>query len=547
MITKDVIIGKGVKIFHPDLVNFYGCEIGDGTQIGPFVEIQKGVKIGSKCKISSHSFFCDGVTIGDGCFIGHGVMTINTKHPRAITPEGNLQTEEDWKKGFVETKIGNRVSIGSGAVIMGGVRIGDGASVGAGAVVTKDVPPGVCVVGVPARPLSVKSSEKENDWKFILKGDTRKQSSAMVPFVDLKTQTAGLYDEVYPEMENVIKECSFILGDAVSEFEENFAEFCGVKHAVAVNSGTSALVLALICAGVGSGDEVITVPNTFVATVEAILQIGAKPVFVDVDSRTYTLDAGKMERAITRKTKAIIPVHLYGQSADMDKIMEIAERHNLKVIEDACQAHGAEYKGKRVGGFGIAGCFSFYPGKNLGCFGEGGALVTNNDEVATQARMLRDHGQSEKYISKLVGFNYRMHGIQGAVLKVKLRHLEEWNEKRRKHAETYNKSFLGTGVNTPFEAGYGKHVYHIYSIITKRRDRLKKHLESRGISTGIHYPIPVHLQEGYAFLGHEEGDFPVAERAAMEELSLPMYPELTEEQIKHVVDSVKEFLNQTAF
>jgi dTDP-4-amino-4,6-dideoxygalactose transaminase len=291
-----------------------------------------------------------------------------------------------------------------------------------------------------------------------------------------------------------------------------------------VNSGTSALHRALLAAGIGPGDEVITVPFTFVATTATIGYTGAKPVFVDIDPVSFTIDASRIEAAITARTKAIVPVHLYGQAADLDPILEVARRNNLIVIEDAAQAHGAEYKGRRAGSIGDLGCFSFYPGKNLGAYGEGGAVVTNNPEFVRTIRMLRDWGAEKKYQHVLKGFNYRLEGIQGAILRVKLRHLEAWTEARRAHAERYSELLAGSGVRTPQAMAYARHVYHVYAVRSKQRESLQKELQVCEVQTGIHYPIPVHLLPAYSGLGHHRGDFPHSEQAADEVLSLPMFP-----------------------
>jgi dTDP-4-amino-4,6-dideoxygalactose transaminase len=312
-----------------------------------------------------------------------------------------------------------------------------------------------------------------------------------------------------------------------------------------VNTGTSALHLALIAAGIGPNDEVITVPFTFVATVASIYYTGATPVFVDIDPRTFTMDVNAIEAAITEKTKAIIPVHLYGQPADMDPILDIAKRHGLVVIEDAAQAHGAEYKGHRVGSLGDMGCFSFYPGKNLGAYGEGGMVVTNNTEYTRTIRMLRDWGAEQKYHHVLKGYNFRLEGIQGAVLRVKLRHLEAWTEARRAAARHYNELLSGQGVQTPEAMSYARHVYHVYAIRTQQRSEWQQALQAKGIQTGIHYPIPVHLLPAYADLGYTRGDFPHSEQAADEVLSLPMFPELTQAQCKEVSEAVTMLADQS--
>jgi dTDP-4-amino-4,6-dideoxygalactose transaminase len=365
----------------------------------------------------------------------------------------------------------------------------------------------------------------------------------MVPFVDLKAQYRSIKCEVDAAIASVLESGQFVLGDEVTAFEEEFAAYCNARFGVALNSGTSALHLALLAAGIGPGDEVITVPFTFVATVAAISYTGARPVFVDIESRSYTMDVSLLEDRITGRTKAILPVHLYGQPADMDPILEIGRRHNLVVIEDAAQAHGAEYKGRRVGGIGDFGCFSFYPGKNLGAYGEGGMITTNNPDYLNTIRMLRDWGQARKYEHSLRGYNYRMDSLQGAILRVKLRHLESWTQARRKNAARYNELLSDNGIHTPREMPYARHVYHIYPIRTPHRKALQQGLRAKGIETGIHYPIPVHLQEAYGELGFRPGSFPCSERAAEQVLSLPMFGELTEAQLEDVASAVREEVN----
>jgi dTDP-4-amino-4,6-dideoxygalactose transaminase len=360
----------------------------------------------------------------------------------------------------------------------------------------------------------------------------------MVPFLDLKAQYQSIQEEIKAALLGVCESCQFVLGREVAAFEREFAAYCRTEHAVAVNSGTSALHLALLAADIGPGDEVITSPMTFVATVAAIRYTGATPVFVDCDPAYYTLDPTRLEAAITKRTKAIVPVHLYGQPADMDPIMEIARRHDLTVIEDAAQAHGAEYKGGRAGGIGHLGCFSFYPGKNLGAYGEGGCVTTNDAAAAERIAMMRDWGQKRKYEHVLPGYNYRMDGFQGAVLQVKLRHIESWTEARRRHAAQYTQLLAGGGVTLPATRPDARHVFHIYAICTPQRDQLQAALGEREIQSGKHYPDPVHLVPIHRDLGYQPGDFPVAERVAGEELSLPMYAELSAAQIAAVAEEV---------
>lgn len=366
-----------------------------------------------------------------------------------------------------------------------------------------------------------------------------------VPFLDLKAQYNSIRDEVNASIMHVIEKTAFAGGPFVQQFEESFATYCQTKHAIGVSSGTSAIWLPLLAFDIGAGDEVITVSNTFIATAEAISFAGARPVFIDIDENTHTMDPNAIEAAITPRTKAIIPVHLFGQMADMRPIMQIARKHNLVVIEDAAQAHGATYHGQRAGSIGDAGCFSFYPGKNLGAYGEAGGVVTNNSEVAARIRMIRDHGQVKKYHHKVVGWNARMDGIQGAVLSVKLKYIDQWNELRRQHAHQYDNLLMSFDkILTPKVASYGTHVYHIYATRVANRDAVLKEMQKQGVSCGIHYPVPLHMQEAYRDLGYTDGSFPVAEKCSSEYLSLPMFPELTPSQILHVVETLKQVIKE---
>jgi dTDP-4-amino-4,6-dideoxygalactose transaminase len=367
--------------------------------------------------------------------------------------------------------------------------------------------------------------------------------NASIPFLDLRAQHDRPRDAIMAEIRQVIDASAFAGGPFVERFEVDFAAFCGTRHAVGLGSGTEALWLALLALGVGPGDEVITVPATFMATAEAITYCGATPVFVDVEEDTYTMNPDLLERAITSRTKAIIPVHLYGQMADMDPIMAIARRRNLFVIEDACQAHGAVYKGRKAGSIGDAGCFSFYPGKNLGALGEAGAVVTNNSSLAAEIAVFRDHGQSAKYHHARIGWNARMDGIQGAVLRLKLASLAENNALRREHASAYSQ-LLGdcAGLTVPHVSANGVPVFHLYVVRVEGRDEVLRKMAVQGIACGIHYPIPVHLQVAYRGLGLRAGSFPVAERLACEALSLPMYPELAATQIVAVARELRGVL-----
>ena len=362
--------------------------------------------------------------------------------------------------------------------------------------------------------------------------------SLAVPFVDLKAQYATIQAEVKAAIDGVLERCQFTLGPETAAFESEFAAYCGAAQGIGVNTGSSALHLALLAAGIGAGDEVITVPFTFVATAAAIGYTGARPVFVDVDARTLTMDVTRIEAAITPRTRAILPVHLYGQPADMEPILDIARRRKLLVIEDAAQAHGAEYRGRRVGAIGDLGCFSFYPGKNLGACGEGGMVVTNDAQYARTIRMLRDWGAERKYEHVIKGFNFRLEEVQAAVLRVKLRRLEQWTEARRSAAQRYDRLLAGSGIATPSTRGDVRHVYHIYAVRSPERAAWQAALSAQGIHTGIHYPTPVHLLPAHADLGYGQGQFPCAESAAREVLSLPMFPEITAEQCARVATAL---------
>lgn len=363
-----------------------------------------------------------------------------------------------------------------------------------------------------------------------------------IPFVDLKAQ----YDSIKPEIDaaiaDVISKTAFIGGSYVKSFEAAFADFCGAKHCIGVGNGTDALYISLRTLGIGAGDEVITVANSFIATAEAITQTGARVVFVDIDRRTYNIDVNGIEPKITEKTKAIVPVHLYGQPADMDPILDLAKKYNLKVVEDAAQAHGAEYKGRRNGTIGDMACFSFYPGKNLGAYGDAGAIVTSNDDLAVKARMIANHGRIDKYDHEIEGVNSRLDGLQAAILEVKLRHLPEWTERRRRNAQRYSKLLADTKLVTPSEMDQVKAVYHLYVVRVPNagREKLQGALKASGISTGVHYPIALPYLNAYRYLGHTKADFPAALKASQEIVSLPMFPELTEEQITHVARTIKD-------
>lgn len=367
----------------------------------------------------------------------------------------------------------------------------------------------------------------------------------MIPLVDLKRQFQTIRDEIKEKIVEVLESGRFILGENVEKFEEEFAKYCGAKYAVGVASGTDALRFSLEAIGQIKDCEVISVPNTFVSTIDAIYHLRAMPVFVDIDSKTYNIDVSQIRAKITNKTKVLIPVHLYGHPVDMDPLLEVADEEGLNVIEDACQAHGAEYKGQRVGSFGDCACFSFYPSKNLGAYGDAGMVVTNDGELADKVRMLREYGQKRKYDHMYVGYNSRLDEIQAGILSVKLKYLDRWIEDRRKNADKYNEYLSDiSGVTLPSERRYAKQVYYLYVIRSTWRDEMMKWLGSKGISTGIHYPIPVHLQKSYKHLNLGRGSFPIAEQCAREVLSLPMFPELTEDEISYICDCVEAFVTQ---
>ncbi len=553
-VSADVKLGENVRLAK--FVNLYGCEIGDETKIGAFVEIQKNATVGKRCKISSHTFICEGVVIEDHVFVGHGVMFINDTYPRATSRTGELQTEADWK--VEPTHVGKGASIGSNATILCNVKIGENAIIGAGSVVVKDVPPFAVVAGNPARIL--RYTNQGNEQKPV---DT-------VPFLDLIAPHLELENELVGAFRKGLRSAAFVGGPVVERFEADYARFADTSHAIAVSSGTDALRFAIMACGIEAGDVVLTVPNTFIATAEAISQARAIPEFVDVDERTYNISVQMLERFLEkqcvrnnagklislrsgRPVTAVVPVHLYGQMADMDPILDLAAKFGLTVIEDACQAHGAEYfstkrnRWMKAGSMGRAAAFSFYPGKNLGACGEGGAVTSNDAEVVSKVRMLRDHGQVKKYFHDVEGYNGRLDAIQAGILHAKLPFLAEWNNKRRIHAANYNR-ILGNNdaIITPHEPSWSRSVYHLYVVRTSNRDGLIDFLTSKGIGTGIHYPVPLHLQKAYSLLNYTREDLPVASQVAAEIVSLPMFPQLTEQQQIRVTNEVEAFNAKTS-
>ncbi len=552
-IAEDVKLGKDVKLSK--YINLYGCSIGDETKIGAFVEIQKHASVGRRCKIASHTFVCEGVQIEDYVFIGHSVTFINDSYPRATSASGGLQTEADWK--VEKTVIRKGASVGSGATILANITIGENSIVGAGSVVTCDVPANAIVAGNPARVLRMLPTPQSTS-----------PPKAPVPFLDLVTPHLELEHELVEGFRHALHTAGFVGGAPVESFEVAFAEFCQTRHSVAVNSGTDALRFALQAVGIEAGDVVITVPNTFIATTEAISQTGAIPEFVDVDEQTYNMSVPLLRRYLEQQCKradngrlisqrsgrsvaAILPVHLYGQMADMDGILELAEQCGLIVIEDACQAHGAEYFSRKhnswmkAGSMGRAAAFSFYPGKNLGACGEGGAVTTNDVQLARDVKMLRDHGQIKKYYHDIEGYNGRLDTIQASILHTKLPYLAQWNSNRRVCAEAYNRLLSASADSVlPYEPSWSRAVYHLYVIRTAYRAELMEALKNAHIGTGIHYPIPLHLQKAYASHNYREGDFPVTEKVSAEIVSLPMFPQLTLVQQERVTAAILRFFEE---
>jgi dTDP-4-amino-4,6-dideoxygalactose transaminase/acetyltransferase-like isoleucine patch superfamily enzyme len=541
-IAPDVRLGNNVSL--PGFCNLYGCTIGDDCTIGPFVEIQCDAQLGCKVKVQSHAFICSGVMLEDEVFVGHGVMFINDRFPRATTPDGQKKRGGDWV--CQHTRVGRRASIGSNATILGGVTIGEGAVVGAGSVVTRDVPAHAIVAGNPARFLRhVRPEDEQDTLAAIPLPDDRP-----VPFLDLQTQHQGLKQEILALVGQALDQAAFIGGAAVEQFERDFAAFTCCRHAVGVSSGTDALRFALMALGVGPGVSVVTVPNTFIATAAAVTQAGGTVEFVDVDPHTCLMDANRLDdhlkqrlsqRALPRPA-VVIPVHLYGQCAEMDDVIAVAHRHGLRVLEDAAQAHGATHRGRPAGSMGDVAAFSFYPGKNLGACGDGGAVTTNDADLARHILLLRDHGRGDKYVHLVEGYNGRLDALQAGILRLKLRHLNGWNEARQRLASGYDTALQSLRALRPVTVTDPQQcVYHLYVIRCRIRETLQSFLRTEGISTGIHYPLPLHLQPCYRRLGLPAGSFPHAELACSEVLSLPMFPDMTPGQLERVITALRRF------
>lgn len=566
-------IGKGTRVWHFCHI-MSGAEIGENCNLGQNVFIGRNVKIGNNVKIQNNVSVYEGVILEDDVFCGPSMVFTNVKTPRAAYPRHS-------SRDYLTTLVRRGASIGANATVVCGVTIGEWAFVAAGAVVTKDVPPYALVAGVPARIAGwacecgmllefqgesavcrecgrryrkinettvVREMEsQEEDVGWIETCLTNREPAAVIPCFDLTRQNAALKEELLRIISGIVDKGQFILGENVAELEKEIAELCGVRFGIGVGNCSDALYLALLACGIGPGDEVITTPFTFFATAGAIARTGAKPVFCDIDPETYNIDPQKIEALITGRTRALLPVHLYGQPAEMDEILAVARRHNLFVIEDAAQALGAIYKGKPVGSLGDVACISFFPTKNLGAFGDGGMVVTDDAGIAERLRMLRVHGSKKKYYHEILGCNSRLDEIQAAVLRTKLKHLPTWTARRRELAHEYGRLFHAAGLASkgllylPQEKINCRHVYNQYTIRVRNRDRLQQHMKEKGIGTVVYYPLPLHLQPAFAGLGYREGDFPEAERAAREVLSLPMFPELTYREVERVVAAVRDF------
>lgn len=556
VVDKQVEIGEGTKIWHFAHVQS-GAKIGKKCVLGQNVNIANDVTIGDGVKIQNNVSVYEGVTLEDYVFCGPSMVFTNILDPRSKYPQVG-------KQYYIKTLVKEGASLGANSTIVCGHTIGKHAFIGAGAVVTKDVPDYALVIGNPARiagwisEAGKKLAFDANSEAYCEKSKKRyklehgrvreidtnlaKVTRAGVPLLDLNAQYAPMQDKVLAAMREVFDSKEFILGPKVAELEAKLAEYCQCQHAIGVSSGTDAILVALMALGIGNGDEVITTPFSFFATAGCIARVGARPVFVDIDPRTYNLNPDLIEAKITPRTKAIMPVHLFGQTAEMDKMMALARKHNLFVIEDAAQALGAEYQGKRAGALGDLGCFSFFPSKNLGCCGDGGLVTTNDATLAEKVSVLRSHGGKPKYHHQVIGGNFRLDPLQAAVLIVKLPYLEEQHQGRGRNATDYDRR-LTAAVEKPFVGKDRRMIYNQYTIRTTRRDELQRFLNQNRIGNAIYYPIPLHLQKCFAYLGHSAGDCPESEKAAREVISIPIYAELTLEQKEEVIASINSFFS----
>ncbi len=542
-------IGKNCHISHGAYIREM-CNIGDRTSIGINTIIEHHCRIGSDVRMQAQSGISEYTIVEDQAWIGPRVLTANVYHP----------TCERAKECLSGPVIRKGAIIGGNASIVPDIEVGEGAFVGLGAVVTKSVPDKSIAAGNPAKvvgktdympcrydmiegdsPYAEKNGSIEQTGEPIKSEKKEKDAMIHVSFNDLAAHQLPLKQDIKLAMDRVILNTRYINGKEVKAFESQFSEYCGVAHTIGASSGTDALILALRSLNIGEGDEVITTSHTFIATAEAILAVNATPVFVDINDTTYHIDPEKIEEKVSYKTKAIIVVHIHGQPADMESIADIANRHGLKVIEDAAQAHGAYFADKRVGQWGDLACFSFFPGKNLGAFGDAGGVVTNSPELAELCCQLRDHGRVDKYRSTLIGVNARLDTLQAAILSVKLKHLDAWNDKRCEWAEYYSRHLEELPITLPQRQERATHVYHHYVIATDQRDTLQAYLKEHNIASGIHYPVPVHLQPAMHSFGYGEGSIPVTESIVKKILSLPLFPELKQSQADHVIETIKRF------
>lgn len=560
VIDEPCSIGSGVQIWHFSHI-MKEAELGARCKIGQNVLVGKGVKIGENCKIQNNVSVYEGVTLEDHVFCGPSMVFTNVHNPRCEIPRMAELRRTLVKRG---------ATIGANATIICGNTIGQYSFIGSGAVVTKDTPDYALMLGTPARQagwmcrcgIRLERGQGSSDfWECVSCGDKYRQMrpdkiirmekdvapTPKIPLLDLDKQNAPIREECLKAIKRVIDSNRFILGPEVDALEKEIADYCGAGSAVGVTSGTDALLVSFMALGVGPGDEIITTPFTFFATVGSVLRVGAKVVFADIDPVTFNIDPSHVARLVNEKTKAIVPVHLFGQCADMDPIMAIAREKGLPVIEDAAQAIGSVYKDRRAGSIGTLGCFSFFPSKNLGGFGDGGMVTTNNPQLAESIKILRAQGSEPKYYHKVVGGNFRLDPIQAAVLRVKLKYLESWHEMRQANAERYTLLVEEYGllehVITP-KVVEKRHIFNQYVIRVPKRDELKKYLADNGVSTEIYYPVPMHLQECMENSGYKQGDFPVTESACNEVLALPVYPGLKEEDIDYTVSKIKEFYTQ---
>lgn len=554
IVDEGVELGADVKIWHFTHV-CSGARIGAGASLGQNVFVARGVRVGARVKVQNNVSLYEGVDIADDVFLGPSCVFTNVVNPRSFVQR---------KHEFRPTHVEQGASIGANATIVCGNRVGAYAFVAAGATVTRDVPPYALMVGSPARRTGFmcKCGEKlPGDGSvtctlcgahYQIHGDRCMPSerspgagassgAAPIPQLDLDAQNRPLFEEYRAAFERVMQSGQFIMGPEVEAFESELRATFGFKHAITVSSGTDALVLALMALGIGAGDEVITTPFSFFATAGCVARVGAKPVFVDIDPSTLNIDARKVESAITSRTRAILPVHLFGLAADMDALAKIAAAHGLPIVEDAAQSLGASFAGKPVGTLGAFGCFSFFPSKNLGAFGDAGLLTTEDDELADRARLMRTHGGRPKYFHKVVGGNFRLDALQAALLRVKLPHVSRYTELRQQHAAFYDQRLgqLDGRLITP--AGTPGHVYNQYVVRTGEREALRAALTRAGIGTEVYYPRSLHVQECFAELGYRASDMPESERAVAEVLAIPVYPELTAQQRERVVMAITDY------